>query len=510
MSLLDDYGFDDEQVKAFAEIIKYDFRKFIQFAFKVRSGGNFLFQPHHDIIIDTLQKVIDGDISRLILVIPPRHSKSELVSIMVPAFAFVRNIRSEIIQTTYSDSLCREMSIGVRDILFSEEFSQLFGFKLRKDKGAINGWELEKGGKAHFIPTGGSLTGKGAGTLAEGFSGLMVIDDPLKPEDAYSTTRRTAINNRYTNTLLSRLADRKKTPIVIIQQRLHDDDMVSFLLNGGSNEKFHYLMMPALLEHDTGSKEWYDAQRYTHAIPVTYDFNIPEGETKALWPQRVSIADLKVMEEGDIYTFSSQYMGDPVPAGGSIFKREWFNFYDEVPHKDIRYVRIYADTAMKTGQHHDWSVLQAWAYTINGDMYLLDQMRGKWESPELLKEFLRFYKKWKVDNKLFKYSLQCAVVEDKASGTGLIQQANREPGVIVREVQADRDKVSRAMSAAPVVQSGRVYIPNTANWLDQFLLEVCSFSPTMAHKHDDVTDTMISACFDMVINNNSLWTESML
>lgn len=218
MSLID--GFTPQQKEALASILVKDFRQFIKFAFKVRSGGNFLFQPHHDLIIDTLQKVIDGKINRLILVIPPRHSKSELVSIMLSAFAFLRNHRAEIIQTTYSDSLCREMSIGVRDILFSEEFAELFGFKLRKDKGAINGWEIQGGGKAHFIPTGGSLTGKGAGTLSEGFTGLMVIDDPLKPEDAYSMTRRTAVNNRYSNTLLSRLADRKKTPIVIIQQRL--------------------------------------------------------------------------------------------------------------------------------------------------------------------------------------------------------------------------------------------------------------------------------------------------
>jgi predicted phage terminase large subunit-like protein len=508
MSLIE--GFNPQQKQALKHLLQTDFRQFVKFAFKIRSGGNFVFQPHHDLIIDVLQKVIKGDIMRLIMVIPPRHSKSELVSVMLSAFAYVQNRRSDIIQTTYSDSLCREMSTGVRDILFSEEFVDLFGFGLRKDMSALNDWGMTDGGKAHFIPTGGSLTGKGAGTLADGFTGLMVIDDPLKPEDAYSQARRSSVNNRYTNTLLSRLAKRKETPIVIIQQRLHDDDMIGYLLNGGSGEQFHYLMMPAILNHDTGSEEWYKKQRYTHAIPITYDFGVAEGSEQALWPTRVDLDELREMEEGDVYTFSSQYMGDPVPAGGSVFKREWFNLYDEVPHKDIQYIRIYADTAMKTGQHHDFSVLQAWAYTKNGDMYLLDMLRGKWEAPELLRTFLNFYKKWKVNNKLFRYSLQCAVVENKASGTGLIQQANRVPGVLVREVQADKDKVTKAMSAAPVCQSGRVYIPADASWLDQFLIEVCSFSPTMAHKHDDITDVLISACFDLVINNNNLWTEAML
>lgn len=219
MSLIS--NFTPQQKNALKEILVKDFKQFIKFAFKIRSGGNFIFQPHHEIIIDALQQVIDGKISRLIMVIPPRHSKSELVSVMLSAYAYVRNMRSDIIQTTYSDSLCREMSTGVRDILFSEEFVELFGFALRKDKSALNDWGIVKGGVAHFIPTGGSVTGKGAGTLADGFTGLMVIDDPLKPEDAYSQPRRTSVNNRYTNTLLSRLAKRKETPVVIIQQRLN-------------------------------------------------------------------------------------------------------------------------------------------------------------------------------------------------------------------------------------------------------------------------------------------------
>ena len=117
--------------------------------------------------------------------------------------------------------------------------------------------------------------------------------------------------------MLSRLAKRKETPVVIIQQRLNSDDMVGYLLNGGSGEKFHYLMMPAILDHNTGSKEWYEAQRYTHALPIEYDFGVPEGEQRALWPARVDLDELKEMEEGDVYTFSSQYMGDPVPAFGS-------------------------------------------------------------------------------------------------------------------------------------------------------------------------------------------------
>lgn len=169
----------ETQRQALAETLRSDFKAFVKFAFKVRSGGNWISQPHHDIMINTLQQVIDGKIVRLVLVIPPRHSKSELVSVMLPAYSYCVNRYSNTIQTTFSDDLCKEMSTGVRDIIFSEEFQLLFGFKLRRDKGTVNNWQIEKGGKFHAVPTGGSVTGKGAGTTEDGFGGLMVIDDPL-------------------------------------------------------------------------------------------------------------------------------------------------------------------------------------------------------------------------------------------------------------------------------------------------------------------------------------------
>lgn len=210
----------DTQKTALAEVLKTDFRAFVKFAFKIRSGGKWISQPHHEIMIDTLQKVIDGDITRLVMVIPPRHSKSELVSVMLPAYSYCVNRYSNTIQTTFSDDLCKEMSTGVRDILFSPEFEELFDFKVRRDKGSVNNWQIKNGGKFHAVPTGGSVTGKGAGITDPGFGGLMVIDDPLKPGDAYSAARRNESNNRYTNTLLSRLAKQEETPVVIIQQRL--------------------------------------------------------------------------------------------------------------------------------------------------------------------------------------------------------------------------------------------------------------------------------------------------
>lgn len=152
-------GLTPIQKKLLKKKLTTDFGAFIKFAFKIRSGGNWISQPHHEIMIETLQKVIDGEITRLALVIPPRHSKSELVSVMLPAYAYCVNRYSNTIQTTFSDDLCREMSSGVRDIIFSPEFEELFGFKLRRDKGAINNWQIQRGGKFHAVATGGSVTG---------------------------------------------------------------------------------------------------------------------------------------------------------------------------------------------------------------------------------------------------------------------------------------------------------------------------------------------------------------
>lgn len=503
-------GLTDIQKLALKHKLSTDFKAFIKFAFKVRSGGKWISQPHHDIMIDTLQKVIDGDITRLIIVVPPRHSKSELVSIMLPAFAYCVNRYSNTIQTTFSDDLCREMSTGVKDVIFSEELSELFDFRVRRDKSAVNNWQIEKGGKFHAVATGGSVTGKGAGITDDGFGGLMVIDDPLKPNDAYSTAKRNDSNNRYTNTLLSRLAKQDETPVVIIQQRLHEDDMIGYLLNGGSGEKFHYLHLDAIMTSDCGTEEWYATQRFTHAIPVTYESWVPEGEEQALWPMRYPLDKLRQLEDGDVYTFNAQYRGRPTPAGGSIFKEEWWQFYETIPHEDLQYVRIYADTAHKTGEHNDYSVFEAWGYTKNGDIYLLDLVRQKWEAPDLERNFKLFYKKWKNKHGKYSYRLQCAKIEDKASGIGLIQSLKKEPGTIIVPIQREKDKVTRALGCAPVVQSGRVLLPSGAPWLQAFLLEASAFSPTMAHKHDDQMDPMFDAVEDMIIDGAMMWTEESL
>ena len=181
--------------------------------------------------------------------------------------------------------------------------------------------------------------------------------------------------------------------------------------------------------------------------------------------------------------------------GGGIFKDEYWKLYTEAPKFEYRV--IYADTAMKAKEHSDYSVMQCWGVTKDTEMYLLDQVRGKWESPELETQAIVFYNKHtKGDNG----RLREFCIEDKASGTGLIQTLRKRHRLPIRGVKADRDKFTRAMDALPHIASGYVYLDQSAPWLSEFMHEHAAFTPNDTHKHDDQVDTTTHAIIDIRIN----------
>jgi predicted phage terminase large subunit-like protein len=180
----------------------------------------------------------------------------------------------------------------------------------------------------------------------------------------------------------------------------------------------------------------------------------------------------------------------PSPAGGGIFKNEWWQYYTVAPRTEWR--AIYADTAQKTGQQNDYSVLECWGRTYTGQAVLLDMLRGKWEAPELLVHARAFWAKHSVTESAG--PLRKMAIEDKVSGTGLIQTLKRE-GIPVIAIQRDRDKITRAYDAAPMVEAGNVMLPRSAPWLSDLLAEASSF-PNGAH--DDILDPMMDAISDML------------
>jgi predicted phage terminase large subunit-like protein len=261
----------------------------------------------------------------------------------------------------------------------------------------------------------------------------------------------------------------RETPIIIIMQRLHEDDLSGFLLSGGNGEKWHHLNIPAIT--DEGVSFW----------PGNSSFDLDE---------------LRRKEKANSYVFAGQYMQRPAPEGGGIFKDDWWRYYTQEP--EFVWRGIYGDTAQKTKQENDYSVFQCWGRTKSGQKYLIDQIRGKWEAPELLSQSRSF---WQKHNALKNGKLRHMKIEDKVSGTGLIQTIRRE-GVPVIPVQRGTDKITRAYDAAPHVESGNVYIPQNEPWLSDFLQEA-SYFPN--GKHDDQLDPMFDAVTDMQAVPSMSW-----
>lgn len=329
------------------------------------------------------------------------------------------------------------------------------------------------------------------------FWGALIIDDPIKPDDAYSEAVRSRINNRFMNTFKSRLAVESETPMILIMQRIHEDDPSGFLLTGGTGDKWHHLMLPVEIPEEP-IDVWYPPE-YTHGIPVKYD--LPPGP---LWKFKHTQEQIDDMERADPYTCATQYKQRPMAKGGKIFKDEFWRFYDPAAlPKNIQAIRIYADTAQESNEWNDYTVFETWAYVPNMGILLLDLERDKFETPELEVAFKSFWSKWAPTHK--RKGAQVAKIEKKSSGAGLIQTIRRQNLIPIEGIERNRDKVSRAMDCVPQIASGNVWLPNDAPWLFDFLQECRKFTPLMTHKNDDQIDPMLDAIEDMLIQSNNIY-----
>ena len=289
-----------------------DFEFFNRFFFKRIYGRKFVMGEHHHLIAEKMRAVARGDIRRLIINIPPRYSKSEMVVRSFIAWTMANNPKARFMHLSCSDDLVNDNSDAIRLILKDDAFRYLFPqTEISRRTDAKDKWYTTANGGLYAVSTGGQITGFGAGDFgnrqyqgtgsdADGFGGAIIIDDPLKAQDATSDTKRERINSIFTSTIESRVNNPGVTPIVLIMQRLHDHDMAGFLLGGGNGEPWESLVLPAIKEDGT-----------------------------PLWPEKHSIDQLLRMKAADPETFAAQYMQSPMVADGNIFKREWFRFYDK-------------------------------------------------------------------------------------------------------------------------------------------------------------------------------------
>lgn len=225
-----------------------------------------------------------------------------------------------------------------------------------------------------------------------------------------------------------------------------------------------------------------------------------------LWAFKQDLKKLRVIEEGDKYTFASQYQQDPSPVGGGMFKDAYWKQYEVLP-PDIHTYRIYADTAQKTAERNDYSVFQLWGKSPSKGIFLIDQLRGKWEAPELESKLVEFWNKHKPSQ--FKpYGAQVVKVEDKSSGSSLIQSIKKDYMIPVEAIQRNTDKVLRAMGVVKYFASGYIYLPTNTDWLHDYKEEFRKFTPLMTHKHDDQIDPTMDAVEDLIVFEDMLYTSN--
>lgn len=478
---------------------------FTRYFFKHRQGIKFIVNWHHHLVSDIVQRVIDGDVKNVIINVPPGSSKTEIVAINLMARGLALNPRARFLHISYSDDLALLNSGAAKEIVQSDEFQALWPLKVANDAKSKKRWNVEVNGKTaggvYAVSLGGQITGFRAGHMAPGWQGAIVIDDPLKVKGSTSKVQRDEANKTLINTVKSRKAN-PDTPIIIIMQRLAEDDPTGFIKGGGFPGKWEYVEIPALID-----------DKYVAALPeklagIVEDAGDRDKDNRfSYWPYKEPLDELLEMQNArdsaTRHVFAGQYMQRPAPEGGDLIKGDWFGRYTTLP--AIKYRKIYADTAQKTAERNDYSVFECWGLGENGQIYLLDLLRGKWEAPELERRAIDFWNKHSPTEHFRLGALRKLMIEDKASGTGLIQSIKRKGSIPVEGIQRNTDKLVRVKDVVGFIESGLVNIPAEAPWVSEFVAECEAFTPDDTHAHDDQIDPMCDAINDMLAKSKSIY-----
>jgi predicted phage terminase large subunit-like protein len=439
-------------------ILRSDLGYFAERCFyQLNPQAAFLTNWHIEVIAAKLAAVREGKIQRLIINLPPRHLKSLMASIAFPAWCLGHDPSAQILCVSYAQDLADKLARDCRGIMMSPWYRRIFPTRLAPHRHAVQEFITTRQGYRLATSTGGVLTGRGAD--------LILIDDPSKPEEALSDARRNAPNEWFLNTLYSRLNDKCRGAIVIIMQRLHEDDLVGHVLG---QEPWEVVCFPAIAEADE-----------VHEIDTIWGpqfFTRRPGE--ALHPARESLATLAHIRRtiGE-YNFAGQYQQSPASLGGGLVKAEWFRRYGEKerPERFERIVQSW-DTANKATELSDFSVCTTWG--VRGKkLYLLGLLRQRLEYPAL---------KRAVREQQNLFNATDVLIEDKASGTQLIQELIADGCHGVTRYQPTTDKIMRLHAQTAMIENGFVYIPESASWVAEYLHEMTVFPNG---KHDDQVDS---------------------
>jgi predicted phage terminase large subunit-like protein len=439
--------------------LRSDFATFTHRAFQtVAPAQAYLHNWHVEAMAWHLQQCAEGKINRLVINLPPRHLKSICASVAFPSWLLGHDPTMRIICASYSENLAGKHALDCRAVMESDWYRRAFpGTRISREKKAELNFVTTHHGYRYSTSVGGTLTGRGGN--------FMIIDDPIKPEDAMSDIRRSSVNEWFDRTLYSRLDDKRRDVIILIMQRLHIDDLTGHVLG---KEPWAHLNLPSIAETE---------QR----IPIARSRFHTWRPGEFLHEARESKPDLdRIKATIGSFNFSAQYQQRPIPLEGEIVKWEWFRFYDELPPRESGDTIVQSwDTASKAEDLSDYSVCTTWLVKGN-DYYLVHLVREKLNYPSL---------KRRVIEQARRFNANSIVIEDKGSGISLIQDLHGGNENVPYPISftPETDKVTRMSAQSAKIEAGHVFLPRRAEWLDDFRAELLQFP---YGRYDDQVDSM--------------------
>ncbi|EIV2274656.1 TPA: phage terminase large subunit [Klebsiella pneumoniae] len=518
------------------------FLNFTRIWFELIQGDRLLVNWHHRLMASKIDDLLAGRLvpRNLIINIPPGGTKTEFFSIHFPAYvnALVQEKRLKRFRNlniSFADTLVKRNSRRTRDIIASREYQEFwpcsFGVNQAEE------WEIkdERGrsiGQTVSRSSNGQITGGRGGYYGPEFSGMVMLDDYNKPVDMLSESRRKSANTLLVNTIRSRRGDKSKehpTPFVSIQQRLHTDDATGFMLAGGMGVPFHHVAIPAMIDEkyiQSLDEPWrslcWETVKDTDSVVV--------GGVRywSYWPQMEDVNDLLQLWEKDRYTFLSQYQQNPMALTGGIIDTSWFRTYTTLP--KLTHRAVYVDT--NSGKVEDWldyTVFTLAGMGVDGNLYIIDVVRGRWDPEDLLKKAEEVWEKWRLSGSMRVMPLRHMAIEEKQAGQGLIttlKKRSHTPGQLaipVREIPrgTGQNKLVRCLNVIPQIKTGKVFVPAThtddgqklssifyedgtiagsTEWVLTAMTECAAFSADDSHDNDDILDTWMDAIDDNLIS----------
>lgn len=441
---------------------------------------------------DQLTNADGTPVHNLLITMPPRHAKSTFGTVLFPSYFMARNPTRYIMSCSYNAQLATDFGRQVRAVVENKQINQAFpDFTLSTESRAADVWRTEVGGAYFAVGVGGTTSGRPAN--------LLLVDDPIKSrEDAESMTQRNKTWNYYTSALATRLQPESRgnpPKQIVILTRWHPDDLAGRLqqTEDWKEGRWKHINFPAIktvrgepIRRNRLPEDHPDYLPVSKINYVTKSKRVIYQDAEApLWPERFPLEDLKRRQRLNPREFASLYQQQPYIEGGNIIKTEWWQKYpaDLSPENFVSLV-ITADTAFKKTETADYSAVCIAGMDRNGDIYVVDMVRRKWDFPELKQNLIRINNRWRGRG------LRALYIEDKASGQSLIQELKRESGMSVIPYKVVHDKVARVNAILPLIEGGRVFLPEAADWLDDFIDEAVSFPNG---NHDDQVDAFTIA-----------------